>query len=122
MNDYKSRLLFLFVGLLIIGLIGYFLFRGQIIGYIFAHIGGVAVVGFLGMLAGYVAQKKGYSYKLAFNLGFTLSIVLGVIAVLVVYAVSESKHFACGGSVSLLISLIVIVVYMLFRKKGTVSN
>lgn len=117
MNRAINSLAFFFVGSLIVGLIGYFAFHGEFIRRVFAHVGGASVVGLLGVLAGHIAQKNGFSFKLAFTLGSVFSLLAGGVAAFLAYALGRSGHLACGGSVSLLCSFIVIVVYALLRKK-----
>ena len=68
----ESRILLLFLGLLIIGVIGYFALRNLWIGSIFTHVGALGIIGLLGGLTGIIAKKKGYGYWKAYLLGFIL--------------------------------------------------
>ena len=99
----------------LIGLAGYVVFAGLWVRYIFAHIGGLGVIGLLGCLAGSIAIKKDRSYGKAFFAGFVPPIILGVIAVGLVYA---SGGHGCGGIVSLSVAAVVIVFYGLIKKKS----
>jgi len=108
--DGKVQLLFL--GLLIIGVIGYFALRNLGINNVFAHIGGLGIIGLLGSLAGIIAKKKGYGYWKAFLFGLFLPILIGVIAVLL------PQTFSCGGSPSLAAALLIIIIYSLIKRKN----
>jgi hypothetical protein len=106
-----GRILLLFLGLLIIGIIGYFALRNLWIGSIFAHIGGLGIIGLLGSLTGILAKKKGYDYWKVFLLGLILPIFLGVIAVLL------TQTYSCGGSVSLAAALFILIIYSFTKRK-----
>jgi len=107
----ENRILLLFLGLFIIGVIGYFALRNLWIGSIFAHVGGLGIIGLLGGLAGIIAKKKGYSYWKAFLLGLILPIFLGVMAVLLV------EPSSCGGSPSLAAALLIVIIYSLIKRR-----
>jgi hypothetical protein len=109
------RIFLLFAGLLIIGVAGYFIFRELWLRYVFAHLAGLAIMGFLGCWAGIIARSKGYGFWRAFLLGFVPPIILGVGAVLIVH--SSGGH-GCGGIVSLAAAFLVIIgCYCAKRKK-----
>ena len=107
-----SKVQLLFLGLLIIGVIGYFALRNLGINNVFAHIGGLGIIGLLGSLAGIIAKKKGYGYWKAFLFGLFLPILMGVIAVLL------PQTFSCGGSPSLAAALLIIIIYSLIKRKN----
>ena len=107
----ESRIFLLFLGLLIIGVIGYFTLRNLAISDVFAHIGGLGIIGLLGGLAGIIAKKKGYDYWKAFIFGLFLPILVGVIAVFL-------TTFSCGGSPSLAAALLIIIIYSLIKRKN----
>lgn len=107
----EIRILLLFLGLLIIGVIGYFALRNLWIGSIFAHVGGLGVMGILGGLTGIIAKNKGYGYWKAFLPELILPILLGVIAVLLI------PTFSCGGSPSLGVALLIVIVYSLIKRR-----
>jgi hypothetical protein len=107
----EGGILLLFLGLLIIGVIGYFALRDLGIDSISSHVGGVGIIGLLGGLTGIIAKKKGYDYWKAFLLGFVLPIVLGVIAVLLVQPMS------CGGSVSLGVALLIVIISSFAKRR-----
>ena len=110
----KKRGFMIFGGLLVIGVAGYFVFSIQWLRYIFAHLGGLGIMGFLGLLAGTVATCKGYGFRRAFLLGFALPILLGVLAVIIVHF---SGGRGCGGIVSLAAAILVIVLYCFAKNK-----
>ena len=103
------------LGLFVVGLAGYVVFAGPGIRYVFAHVGGLGILGLLGCWAASIARKKGYAYPLALFLGFVLPVALGVISVGVVYA---SGGHGCGGIVSLFVAAVVILFYSLTGKIG----
>ncbi|HUU06584.1 MAG TPA: hypothetical protein VMZ49_11985 [Patescibacteria group bacterium] len=111
-----KKLMFIFFGgLLAIGFAGYFVFSGQWLRYVFAHLGGLGIMGFLGLLAGTIAAHKGYSFKRAFLLGFALPTLLGIIAVAIVHL---SGGRGCGGIVSLAGAFLVIILYCFAKNKN----
>lgn len=102
-------------GVLLIGMIGYFsLPRETWIFYVFAHLGALGLLGLAGSLAGYVAIRKGRSYWKAFFLNSLFPLVVGVVAVLIFFLRAGGQLY-CGGSVSLLIAVLMIVFYLLVR-------
>jgi len=109
-------MLWLFCGLIVAGLAGYAVFTSHWIRYVFAHVGGLGVIGLMACWAGAIAKKKGHSYWKAFSLGFALPIVLGIISTA---AVSVMGGHGCGGIVSLLIAAVVVLFYSLARKRGS---
>lgn len=108
------KILLLSLILLVLGVSGYILIDGLPFNYIFAHIGGLGIFGLLSCLAGFVANKKGYSYWKAFLICLISSIMSGIIAVGIVNGLGGR---GCGGSVSLAIALIVIIFYSVARQK-----
>jgi len=112
-------MLLLSLGLLVLGLAGYVVFAGLWVRYIFAHVGGLGILGLLGCWAAATAKKKGYNHLKALFLGFVLPVVLGVVSVGVVYA---SGGHGCGGIVSLSVALVVVVFYSLAKKMGSVRQ
>jgi hypothetical protein len=106
----------LFLGLLIIGVIGYFALRNLSIDFIFAHVGGFGIIGLFGCLAGIISKKKGYDYWQAFLLGLVLPVILGFIAVLVIFP--PDPELACGGSVSLGAAILIVIFYTFAKYKN----
>ena len=112
----ESRILLLFLGLLIIGVIGYFALSSAGTDSIFSHVGGLGIIGLLGGVTGIIAKKRGYDYLKAFLLGFVLPIVLGIIAVLLV------EPMSCGGSISLGAALLIVIISSLTKRRNIQSS
>ena len=108
-------MLLLFLSLLVIGLASYVVFAGLWVRYIFAHIGGLGVLGLLACWAGAIAKKKGRSYWGAFSLGLMTPVMLGVSSVGVVHTLGGH---GCGGIVSLFVAIAVVLYYHLAKKRG----
>ena len=107
----ERRILLLFLGLLLIGVMGYLALPNLWIGSIFAHVGGLGIIGLLGGFVGIIAKKKGYGYWKAFLLGFILPIFLGIISVLLVEPIS------CGGSPSIAAALLIVIFYSFTKRR-----
>lgn len=84
--------------------------------YVFAHIGGVSMIGLLGWCAGFISKNKGHGFWKAFFLGTSLPLFLGVVAVLIL------EGATCGGSVSLAVAILMIAIYSLFRRTNEVGT
>ena len=112
-----ARLPLYFLCLLIIGGIGGLLLRQSAASYVLFHLGAVGLLGISGALAGSLAKKKGFGYTRAFLLGFALPIILGIIgAFLTPPGEGGTRPAACGGSLSLLVAIIVIFTYAFVRR------
>ena len=111
-----SRILLIFLGLLIIGAIGYFTSGDPFMDPIFAHAGGLGILGLLGGLAGNIAKKKGYSFWKAFLLGSVLPIILGVIAVLSI------EPMSCGGTPSITAALLIVIIYSFPKRRDVIRQ
>jgi len=107
--------LLLFLSLLVIGIAGYVLFADLWIRYVFAHIGGLAVIGLIACWAGAIAKKKGRGYWGVFFLGLVTPMMLGISSVGVVHTLGGR---GCGGIVSLSVAIAVILYYSLVKKRG----
>ena len=77
---YQKRILIFSVITLVIGIIGYLIYLHQWPKYIFAHIGALGIIGIITYFIGNLADKKGLHYKKAVLLGFSLPIILGILA------------------------------------------
>ncbi len=118
--SFESKLHLLFLGLLSISFIGYFALRELWIGFIFAHVAALGIMGFYGCLAGAIAKKKGYTYGRAFQIGFFLPIILGGIsAFLFVPSGQRGLPLTCGGWVALAAGIVVVISYSFVKKKDT---
>jgi hypothetical protein len=116
--QFESKIHLLFLGLLSISFIGYFALQKLWIGFIFAHIAALSIMGFCGCWAGVIAQKKGYRYWKAFQIGFFLPIILGGIsAFLFVPSGERDLPLTCGGWINLAVGLAVVIYYSFVKKK-----
>jgi len=109
-----NKMILLFLSLLVLGFAGYAVFASLWIRYVFAHVGGLGVIGLLACWAGAIARKKGRNYRKAFFVGLMAPSILGVISVGVVYALGGH---GCGGIVSLFIAIVVMLFYNLAKNK-----
>lgn len=112
----ESRIPLLFLGMLIISVAGYFVSSVRWVNIITNHLGGLGITGLLACLTGFIAKKKGYNHSRAFLVGLFFPIVLGFIAVVLVYF--SSGFLYCGGGVILAASLVIIIIYSLIKKKN----
>jgi hypothetical protein len=116
----QNKLQLSFLGTLSISFIGYFALREHWIGFIFAHVAAVSIMGFFGCLAGAIAQKKGYRYSRAFQIGFFTPIMVGAIAAFLIVPPGRSAlPLTCGGWFSLLAGISIVIAYVLIRSKTT---
>jgi hypothetical protein len=116
---FESKLHLFFLGLLSIGFVGYFALRKSWIGFALGHAAALGIMGFYGSLTGAIAEKKGYSYNRAFQIGFFLPIVLGVIsAFLFLPSGPRGLPLTCGGWVSLAAGIVVVISYSFVKKRG----
>ena len=109
----ETRIFLIFSVVLVIGIIGYFSFHNTLSEYIFAHVGGLGILGLFAGLSGIIAKKKSRNYWKTFMLSFFLSIILGIIAVVLVF-LSQGIMY-CGGSVSLAVAVIILIIVLLRR-------
>lgn len=110
-----KKVFLIFSVVLIIGIIGYFSFRNTLTGYIFAHVGGLGILGLLAGLSGIIAGRKNYNYRKIFLLSFLLPIILGMLVVGLVFILQGIVY--CGGGVSLIVAVIILICILLFRKR-----
>jgi hypothetical protein len=110
----RRRMILLAIGVIILGFIGYVFSGHSRVGYVFAHAGGLGILGLFGSLSGSLARKKGYGYWPAFFWGFAFPAVIGIISVVVVHSLGGG---GCGGIVSLAAALVVIIVYVLVKHR-----
>ena len=111
-----SKIFLFFGGVLLIGVAGYFVFNKLWLRYVFAHLAGLAIMGFLGCWAGIIARSKGYGFRRAFLLASVTPIILGVAAVFIVHSLGGR---GCGGIVSLAAAILVITGYGIARRRET---
>ena len=113
-----TKLLLLFLGLLIVGIAGFFTFRNTITGLISAHLGALGLIGIFACIAGFIARKKGLNYWRAIAITIVSPIVMGFVFVLAIYFFGkESQQLICGGSVSLAIAILICISYLFAKTK-----
>ena len=89
------------------------------LGYGLMHVGGLGSLGLLACGVGHMAQKKGYRYWPAFIFALSSSILIGTVGAYLVPPVGyEGRPAACGGSLSLVIALIFLVVWALKKRRA----
>ena len=112
----KSHLFIM--GILSVGFVGYFALQESWVGYVFAHLTALGIMGFYGSLAGWIAHRKGYSYTRAFKVGFLLSLCMGVLtAFIFAYGENTALPLTCGGWTVLFTGLVVVIFYSLLRNR-----
>jgi hypothetical protein len=88
------------------------------LGYGLMHIGGLGSLGLLASGVGYIAHRKGYRYWPAFSFALSSSILIGTIGAYLVTPVGdEGRPAACGGSLSLVIALVFLVVWAIKKRR-----
>lgn len=111
-------LLIICIVLLLLGFITGYTVKSESYSLIMYHVGGLGAVGILSCIAGAIARKKGYGFVRPFMLSLLLSFVIGLISAFYIPgAQNESSSIACGGSVSLGIGLLFIVIWLLARNR-----
>lgn len=119
MTERKKQVFLIALGLLIVGTIGYFALHNFPVMYLFAHMGALGVIGLFGVLTGFISEKKGRSFWWAFSLNFYLPIILGLLAVFLVYFMKGGENaIYCGGSISLAVAILLVISYLLVRKRN----
>ena len=114
----ESKVQLFFFGLLNFSFIGYFALRQSWIGFIFAHMAALGIMGFYGCLAGTIAKNKGYRYSRAFQLGFFLPIIFGAISAFLWVPAGEGHlPLTCGGWVSLAAGIVVVIAFAVVKKR-----
>ena len=104
-----TRVAILSLGLSIIGFAGGYALPDTWLSFALYHIGGLGALGLLACGAAVIASKKGYEFWRAFLFALSLAILLGAaFAYLVPPTGEEGRPAACGGSVSLLVALMVV--------------
>jgi hypothetical protein len=113
-----NRILLISLGLMIIGfIVGYALPDGWM-SFALYHVGGLGATSFLASVTAAIASKKGHRYWRAFSLALFLPVLLGIIvAYLVPPPMNGDRPAVCGGSVSLVVALIFIVVWAFVKRR-----
>jgi len=107
------------LALLIIGFSSGYALKDPRLSFVLYHMGGLGSLSLLASGVGFIARKKGYGYWRASSLAISISILLGAIAAyLVTPTGDEGRPAACGGSVSLIVVLIFVVVWTFVKRRG----
>jgi hypothetical protein len=102
----------------LLGLIGYFIFHDNWVKYIFAHVGALGILGLFACLTGAIARKKRFKYRNAVLISFFPPIFIGTIAdYLIDPPRPNGLPSSCGGSVSLGVAIIIVIIYLIIRAK-----
>jgi hypothetical protein len=110
----ERKLLLAAVVAAMLGSLGFLISGHSPEGYLFAHVGGLGIMGLSGSMSGYLAKKKGYGFGKAYFWGFAFPAIIGIVAVVVVHLTGGS---GCGGIISLAVALTVVAVYALLKSK-----
>ena len=88
------------------------------LGYGLMHVGGLGSLSLLACGVGHVALKKDYRYWPAFALALTSSILIGTIGAYLVPPIGdEGRPAACGGSLSIVVALVFLVVWIIKKQR-----
>jgi hypothetical protein len=117
-NDIRigKRILLISIATLIICSVGYFSIDGHWVEYVFAHLGGLSIIGLFGCCAGAISNKKGYGYWMAFILVMFLPLFIGTLAVLLF------KPVSCGGSLSLAVAILIVTIYSIVKHSDSIKT
>lgn len=110
------------LALLIIGFAGGHALQDPRFSFILYHIGGFGALSLLACVVGFIARKKGYAFWPALSIALSVSILLGVVAAYLVPPAEDGVRPAvCGGSASLVVALIFIIVWTFVKRKNKIS-
>ena len=112
----EKRILLIFLATLIICTVCYLSIDEQWVEYVFAHLGGLSIIGLFGCFAGAISKKKGYDYWKAFLIVFFLPMIIGTIAVFLF------RPIPCGGSVSLAVAILLVIIYSLVKRSDGIKT
>ena len=88
------------------------------LGYGLMHVGGLGSLVLLACGVGHIAYNKGFSYWSAFSFALSSSVLIGTIGAYLVPPVGdEGRPAACGGSLSLVIALVFLVVWAIKKRR-----
>jgi len=102
--------------MLSISIVGYLTVDNRSTEYVFAHLGGVSVVGLLACGAAAAAMRRGYRYWKVFWLALLIPMALGVVAAVLFQPIS------CGGSVSLAAAVLAVITCVLIRPRSPIGE
>jgi len=110
-----NKLFFLFLGFVIVSFLGHFIFNNHWMKISVYHLGGLGITGLFACLTAFIANRKAYNYKKVLVFSFFLPIALGLLAVIIISL--KVNFFYCGGGVVLAVSIILVILYSLIRKR-----
>ena len=115
----KRILPIIFSAMLLLGFITGFTVGSETFSFIMYHIGGLGAVGILACIAAAIAGRKGYGFTVPFLLSSALSVVIGLAGALFIPGTrGEDGSIACGGSVSLGVGIIFIVIWAFAKNRA----
>lgn len=115
----KKILPIIFIALLILEFFSGYTIESESFSFIMYHVGGFGALGILSCIVGVIANKKGYGYLRPLLIALLASIVVGIISAFLIPTIeSESNSVACGGTVSLGVGVIFIVLWVLVKNKA----
>ena len=107
-----GRVSLLSVGLMVVGFGGGYVLADGWVRFSFHHVGALGASGLLACAAALIAVRKGHGFWRVFSSALLIPILLGVIAAyLVPPGEGGGRPAACGGSVSLSVTLLFIVAW-----------
>lgn len=107
------------LGFILIGFGGGYLLGDGWLEFVLYHVGGLGAIGLLACASAAIAERKGYGYRRAWIVAVLLPVVTGVIAAYLAPPGNRGiEPAACGGSVSLGVGLILIVIWSFIGRKS----
>lgn len=118
-----TRTMLASLGLVILGFAGGYPLRDTWTGFWLYHVGGLGALGLLASAAGAIAGRKGYGFWRAYVLALSLPILAGVIAAYCVPPKGDgARPAACGGAISLIAALVVVILCTFVRRREEVKR
>jgi uncharacterized membrane protein YjjP (DUF1212 family) len=116
---FENNLELIFLGVLSLSFIGYFVFRGSWIGFIFGHTAALSIMVFYACLTGAIARWKGFNYRRAFQAGFFIPIFAGAISAFALPPTTSGIiPMTCGGWAVLGTGVIIVIAYLIMKRKA----
>ena len=104
--------------LIVIGFGGGYVLGDGRLEFVLYHLGGLGATGLLACASAAIAKRKGYGYWRAWLIALFLPLVLGFITAYLAPPGNQGiKPGACGGSVSLGVGIILIVVWSIMKQR-----
>lgn len=116
---FENGLELTFLGILSLSFIGFFIFRGSWIGLVFGHTAALSIMVFYAALSGTIARWKGFNVRRAFQAGLIIPIIAGVISAFTLPPTTGGLiPMTCGGWIALGTGILIIIVYLIMRRKS----